>query len=87
MTLPLWANIPNLEFNQVTTPKLAVNRQIEQRQVPYFVGQLQPGTNCPYLLRLEGRFGANDTVLVPGSTFSATAMACLIVKHGMFPPC
>jgi hypothetical protein len=51
--------------NQVTAAKLAVDREVEQRQVSQFVGKLEPGANGPDLPWQKRTFLADQRPLVP----------------------
>jgi hypothetical protein len=58
-------HVVDAECNEVTGSQLAVERQIEQGQIPDTMSNLEPDPNGPDLLRLERRFGSNQLAPVP----------------------
>jgi hypothetical protein len=49
---PARAHVVDFEPNQVAAPELAVNGQIEHREVAFSTLQLEPHPDCPDILRL-----------------------------------
>ena len=49
-------NVTDLHLHQVTTPKLAVDRQIDQRAIAQAAALVEVKSSFPGLLRLQGRF-------------------------------
>ena len=60
-----WHLIGHLQTNKVAAPKLAVDGQIEQREVAKTSGNLQARSDRPDLPRMKGAFLADETSLVP----------------------
>ena len=60
------SDILDPEVVDVATSKPAVERQIEERQVPCASGKVQSGSIGPYVSWLEWRFWPNVIDLVPG---------------------
>ena len=58
-------DIGNLQLNEVAAAQLAVDRQIEQREVPDAFRDLEANPNGPDVFRQERAFLADDAVLVP----------------------
>jgi hypothetical protein len=58
--------LANFQSDEITTPELAVDRQIKQGQVADPPHALEMKAGGPDLLRLEGRFGTDEAALVPG---------------------
>lgn len=50
--IAMWRDALDLEVDQVAATRLAIDREIEERQVPRPPRELQPGLNRPDLLRL-----------------------------------
>ena len=62
------ANIVDLQSEEITAPELAIDRQIEQREVVLEALQLKPSSNGPDLFQFEeGPLLTNHASLVPGS--------------------
>ena len=60
--------IGDLESDKVATPQLAIDRQIEHRQIPEVASQFEPGPNGPDLLGKQWAFLTNQSPLVPRRT-------------------
>jgi len=58
------ADIPHAQLCQITSSKLAVDRQVEQSELPTPVRNLRAHTDRPNLLELKWRFLANELSLV-----------------------
>ena len=61
------ADIAHSQLHQITSSKLAVDRQIEQSQIPAPPSDLQAYADCPNLLELERRLLADQLALFQGS--------------------
>jgi uncharacterized protein YbjT (DUF2867 family) len=59
-------NIIDADGDQIATAQLAVDRQVEQRQVALPVLDLQLGPDRPNVARSQRRFGADYLAFVPG---------------------
>jgi hypothetical protein len=59
------ADISHAQLHQITSPKLAVDRQVEQRKIPTAARNLQAHANCPNLFELKWGFLAYELTLVP----------------------
>jgi hypothetical protein len=66
-------NVIDLEGDNIATPKLAVDRDIEQRQVARLLLYLKPGPNCPDVFLPQGRLGSDQLAFIPRIRFSAGA--------------
>jgi hypothetical protein len=62
------AVIPDSQLDEVAGTQFAVDAQIEQREFPFAMTQLQVHANSPDLLQLKWRLLANNDALVPGFT-------------------
>ena len=58
-------DVANLELDQIAGPQLAVEPQVEQRQLPDPMFDLQSDADGPYVLQLEGRLLTHQLALVP----------------------
>jgi len=58
-------HIADPELDQIASPKLAVDSEIEEREVASTAGQLEPSTDCPNFLELERPLLPHEFVLVP----------------------
>jgi hypothetical protein len=63
-------DIPDLEFDQIASPKLAVDAEVEQRQFACSTVNLKPDTYRPNFLEFERRFLANQGLPARVSTSS-----------------
>ena len=59
-------DVPNPKSNQIAPAQLAVDRQVEQRQIKILVGQLEPDPDVPDFPQLERGLLANQFAFVPG---------------------
>ena len=57
--------IRDFQANKVTTAQLAIDGQVEQRQIPEVSNELKPGTNGPNLLWEQRTFLPDQSTLVP----------------------
>ncbi len=64
--VPMRCDILHLEAHHVTTPQLAIDCQIEERQIPDPPSELQPCPNGPNMPRLQWRLRPREFALVPG---------------------
>jgi hypothetical protein len=65
--IAVWRDVLDLEAHHVAATQLAVDREIEERQVPRASCELQPRANGPDVLRLQRWFRADQLALIPGS--------------------
>jgi hypothetical protein len=56
------------KVDKIATPKLAVDGEVEHRQIAFAVLDLKSDANGPDLSRPEGTFLANETAFVPYDT-------------------
>jgi hypothetical protein len=61
------AYVPHPEPHEVAAPQLAVDGEIEQREVAATPFKLEPDANYPDLLRSQRTFLTSKATLVPGS--------------------
>jgi hypothetical protein len=59
------ANVPDLEADEVTASKLAVDSKVEKSKFTDSVVHLETDSECPDVLELEWRLLADDLALVP----------------------
>src|ERR1700694_5566481 len=62
----VWGDIVDFQAHNVAAPKLAVDRDIEERKIASSAGDLKPGPDRPNVFGLEWRFGPGELPLVPG---------------------
>jgi len=55
------------QFDQIAAPQLAVDCQVEEREVAQVLSQLQADADRPDLLKLQGRLLANELAPVLGA--------------------
>lgn len=58
-------DVPDPQIHQVAAPQLAVDGEIEHSQIPNLMGILQMDSDGSDVLRLQGRFLADQFSLVP----------------------
>jgi hypothetical protein len=61
----VWGDVFDLEAHDVTTAKRAVDREVEQGQVTFPVGNLKSRSDGPDVFRLERRLGTRELALIP----------------------
>src|SRR5580700_5485770 len=61
------AHIVDAQPHEIATPQLAIDGQIEKREVAFTSLKLEPDADRPDLLRLERTFLPNEAVLIPGN--------------------
>lgn len=61
--------IGNSEFDQVATAQLAVDCDVEQRDIAQVPCEFEPRTDCPDLFRQQRAFLSDEEAFVPGSVF------------------
>jgi hypothetical protein len=66
-TNAIWGNLLSSQPDDITAAQLAVDRQVEEREIAGLVGQLQPGANGPDMFGLQWWFLASQPSLVPGT--------------------
>jgi hypothetical protein len=59
-------DIPHPQLYEITGPKFAVYRQIEQGEFSAPIGELQAHAYGPDLFELERRLLTNELALIPG---------------------
>ncbi len=85
-SIPMRRDIPHLEAHYVTTPQLAIDCQIEERQIPDTPSELQSCPNGPNMPRLQWRLRPCEFVLVP--VFALVRLAILLDRCRHFHlPC
>jgi hypothetical protein len=60
------SDIANAQLHEIAAAQLAVDRQIEQRELALPIGQLEPNPNCPNVPEFERCFLPDELALVPG---------------------
>lgn len=63
-------NVADLHLHQVTTPKLAVVRQIKQRAIAQAAALVEVISNFPNLFRLQGTFCTQGPSGIPRRTLA-----------------
>jgi hypothetical protein len=58
-------DVSDLQFYQVAAPQLAVDGEIEKRQLSYLLGNLKTHSDCPDVFRRKRSLLADDPSLVP----------------------
>jgi hypothetical protein len=61
----IWCHVLDADRHHVTTARFAVDRQVEQREVPFATLDLQLGSDRSPMAQPEGRLGADKLALVP----------------------
>jgi hypothetical protein len=58
-------DVLDFQAHHIASPKLAVDREIEKREVAHLALHLEPRADCLDVLGLQGRFRADELALVP----------------------
>src|SRR5919106_2908501 len=83
--IAMWCDVLNLEAHHVAPAQLAIDREIEERQVPGAPCELQPRPNGPDVLRLERWLRSDQLTLVPGSASGRDGAGLVGGLHGPSP--
>jgi hypothetical protein len=83
--ITVWCDVLDLHAHQVARAQLAIDRQIEERQVPCAPCQLQPRPNGPNVLRLQRWLRSDQLALVPGSASGRDRTGVVNGFHGPSP--
>jgi hypothetical protein len=59
------ADVPDLEADEVTASKLAIDSKVEESKLAHSVPHLETDPECPDVLELEWCLLADDLALVP----------------------
>jgi hypothetical protein len=78
--IPTRCNILDTKCDDIAAPQLAVDCEIEHRQVAYPPVHLQPGTDRPDMLRPQRRLLADELAVVPGSRRGVEEIVCASVS-------
>ena len=78
-------HIFNSQPDQVTGAQLAVDGEIEHRQLAHEAVELQVGTNGPDLFRFQGRFLSNELAFVPGLAVEGLRVEGVVNSHLIVP--
>lgn len=80
------SHIVNADGDDITAAQLAIDRQIEEREVALLALDLQLGPDQPDVARSQWRFGAAELALVPGLAAGGSLVGRqLIAFHGLSP--
>jgi len=77
------AHVPDLEGNEVASPQLAIDAQVEEREFAYAAFHLKVDAQRPDVLQLEGRLLPDDLALVPRLAMSG--IACGATRWSSLP--
>src|ERR1051326_18814 len=70
-------DIVNPQPHEITTSELAVDREIEQREVAGSVLQLEPNSDRPHVLGLQGALLTNEASFVPWVAARYRRLVCV----------
>jgi hypothetical protein len=59
-------DIANTQINKIAPAQLAIDREVEHSQAPNLMRMLKLNSDCPDVLRLEGRLLPDQLAFVPG---------------------
>jgi len=62
------SNILDADADDIAASELAIDRQIEQRQITRSPCELELCSNCSHVFRPQRRLGANEITFAPGLT-------------------
>jgi hypothetical protein len=78
-SIAMWCDVFDLETHDVAATQFAIDREIEERQIPSWPCKLQPGSNGPDLLRLQRGLGPISLPLFQGLHRAVTALISLVL--------
>ena len=80
--IPIWRNVLDLEGDDITTPQLAVDGQIEHGQITDSLVDLELGPDRPYVFLPQWWLGSNQLSFVPryspGVGSKKLAWSCMV---------
>jgi hypothetical protein len=83
--LSMRSNVLDLQADHVATAQLAVDRQVEYRQVACSPLDLELGPDRPDVLRSEWRLRSDQLALIPGCRLRLRGDRALVILHGASP--
>jgi hypothetical protein len=83
--IAMWRDVLDLEAHHVAPAQLAVDREIEEREVPRAPSELQARPNGPDVLRLERWLRSDQLTLVPGPALRRDGAGLIDGLHGPSP--
>jgi hypothetical protein len=83
--IAMWRDVLDLEAHHVAATQLAIDREIEERQVPHPPCELQLRPNGPDVLRLQRWLRADQLALIPGSAPGRDNAGLVDGLHGPSP--
>lgn len=69
-------DVSDLEGDEIASAKLAVDIQVEEREISHPPFHLQPDTQRPDVMHFEGCLLPDDLALVPQLVVSGIAFGC-----------
>ena len=81
----VWCDVVDPEAYYIAATQLAIDREIEERQIPRATRKLQPRPDRPDVLRLERWFRSDQLALVPGSASQRGGVGFVDGFHGPSP--
>ena len=70
--IPIRRHVIDADNDNVAAAQLAVDRQVEQREIPFKPLYLQFGSDRPHMARPQWRLGADELALVPSRGVQAS---------------
>ena len=80
-----WRDVLDLKTDQIASPQFAVDRKIEQRQIPCASAELEMGSDRPDMPGLQRWFLTCPLALVPGRSSGLVGSWFVLWGHGLFP--
>jgi hypothetical protein len=74
-------NVAYANLDNVASPQLAVDSEVEERTILKPALLIKPEANCPDLLRFERPLGAHDATVVPRSEFEECGIHCRVAHQ------
>lgn len=84
-SVAVWCDVIDPEAYYIAATQLAIDREIEERQIPRATRKLQPRPDRPDVLRLERWFRSDQLALVPGSASQRGGVGFVDGFHGPSP--
>jgi hypothetical protein len=81
-----WGNIIDPDGDQIAPAQLAVDGEIEQRQLSHLALDLEPGSYGPDMLLPQGRSGSDQFALIPGNPLRGGRSRDFVLAHDRNPP-
>jgi ferredoxin len=76
--ITVWGDILDLDRDDIAAAKLAIDSQVKEGEVTYSPLHEQSDSNCPNVLRLQGRSRPDQLAFVPRHAVVGRCAICIV---------